>query len=125
MNASMNPCLTSRQRAGENRSIATLQARLPAGCLIMAGFGVTLINFFWFSSTTCLCGHSSWITMASVLPSFLVMLSLQIAGWRNPLWERLAGLGFLLIQLILLGRNAADILWLGQTPLMPRLVFGG
>ena len=93
--------------------------------MIMAGFGVTLINFFWFSVTVCMCGHSSWITAASVLPSFIVLILLEVIGWRNPPWERIAGLVFLLIQFLLLARNVADILWLGHTPLLPKSVFGG
>lgn len=125
MNSSGNPYLTPCQLADEDKPRAAPRARLPAGCMIMAGFGVTLINLFWCSVTVCMCGHSSWITTASALPSFLVLLLLEIIGWRNPPWERIAGLVFLLIQFLLLIRNGADILWFGHTPLLPNVIFGG
>jgi hypothetical protein len=84
----------------------------------MIGLGATFLNLIWIGLTSCMCGHTSFLTSATVIPSFCILLGLQISGRHNPMWDRMLGLVFLIVQSGLLAKNAADILWLGHSPLL-------
>lgn len=84
----------------------------------LIGLGTTFINLIWIGMTSCLCGHTSLLTSATIAPSFAILLSSQISGRYNGIWDRISGLFFLVIQGGLLGKNAADILWLGHSALL-------
>lgn len=65
-----------------------------------------------------MCGHTSFLTSVSIVPSFVILLGLQISGRHNPIWERCFGLLFVIVQGGLLTKNAMDILWLGHSALL-------
>ena len=104
--------------------VSPLQARtrarpkLPVGSMALAGLAVTLINLVWISLTCCMCGHSSFMTSVTVVPAFITLVSMQLPGRHNPVWDRALGGLFIVVQALLLVKNAADILLLGHSPLL-------
>lgn len=80
-------------------------------------WGLVMLSFLWMSLTTCMCGHTSWISSVAILPAFGFGLHIFIAIPRERGIEQILGaIAFALLAGMFL-KNIGDILYFGHEPL--------
>lgn len=67
------------------------------------------LNLLWTFLTTCMCGHTGFMTTAVALPSFALMLLAGYHGRRNGAVELAFFVLLLAAHTVLLGKNLIDL----------------
>lgn len=99
-----------------NPDASTKLPRCLSDCVKL--WGLVLISYLWMVLTSCICGHTSWVSGIGIISFFCCAAFIFFGRHRSHGVDRILSVSAFALILAMVLKNAADILYFGHTPLL-------